>query len=311
MKKFLFSVKAFGLALAAGAFVAISVAQPSQVLDIPISARLGVVTDSTPTMPGLNLEGPSEGALREICDSSQSIKQRIAALHSITTIDSLTMTTLCRFVTALPAEGEPNIGSMRYLKNEVLNVLGHDDSARVQLARVLISVARNDSQDVVLRDYAVQHLVACARAAQNNKAILHTTIAPVLRGFVTARTSLAGTAILGLHRMDEAESEMERQDIDRLALELAADDGVAPDIRMTAIQVCANRHLESVIPIAEAALQNSTSTGLRMSSIAALGMLGTERHIAMLTALQTSDSALKPAISEALRRLQIRIAKSY
>jgi hypothetical protein len=243
---------------------------------------------------------------------------------------------LYSFLRALPGPGETNWEGLNALKNDLLSRLRDQFEPPAGLTGTLIEIYRDRAQDPVARDYALQHLVTWyeqgAADAPDAKARIQTTLEQAAQ----ENTSIAGTALLGLHRLvasDSAELLAERHvfrggggrgsngqnqfpdcaavkgvAISQMALRMLGATNLAPASRVTAIQVCAEREIVEALPAIQVLAQAEGGTALRISAIAALGYLGGPEQAVFLQRLEAEQNqALRPAIEGARRRLQSRL----
>jgi hypothetical protein len=194
------------------------------------------------------------------------------------------------------------------LKNEVIHKLRQQLPPPADLLAVLRQFHRDPQQDIVIRDYALQHLVA---EYQNNPAqVVSNRISDILWADLTeTNNSIAGTALLGLHRLCGLEQSIDSNQVNTAALELALNSSVGELARITPLQVCAQRQLKGAIPAAKALANEGASLALRISVIAAVGGLGgpDEKQFLELLAAE-GNKHLQPAIKSALKRLEQRLA---
>jgi hypothetical protein len=212
---------------------------------------------------------------------------------------------LYAFLKSPPQPEETNLQGLHALKNDMLNVLRHQATAPAGLTANLINLYRDPAQDCVIRDYALQHLVAWYEQGAADAPDAKADIRAVLRDAVQDHRSLAGTALLGMHRLSAEHAAFDAAEIDSLALSLARSAGTDPAARVTAIQVCAERGLKEALPVINTFAQTGENIALRLSAIAALGRLGATEQANMLRRLESGpEDALRAALRAAMRQLQ-------
>jgi hypothetical protein len=84
-------------------------------------------------------------------------------------------------------------------------------------------------------------------------------------------SSVAGTALLGLLSIGQADSLVDGERLANTALKLAADDRCGELTRITAVQVCGRMGVRQSLPVVEQLTQQSPSISLRIAATAALG----------------------------------------
>ncbi|MCW5553212.1 MAG: hypothetical protein KIS67_13765 [Verrucomicrobiae bacterium] len=177
-----------------------------------------------------------------------------------------------------PARKEQELSDLPALKNDILNVLRMQNSPPPGFTDTLISIWSNPAQDVVLRDYALQHLFVWYEQGALDAADARTEIEDTLFGAACQFNSLAGTALLGLHRLSAADPAFSHGEINRLALRLIQSPATDLATRITAIQICAERGLKEALPAIEAVAQASDCVPLRLSASAATTRLSGEER---------------------------------
>lgn len=205
------------------------------------------------------------------------------------------------------------LGLLEYnnVKNEILNVLGRQQSLAPGLGAFLAAAAVDERHDSVWRDYCIQHLQPyCKRRwAQGGPAPDDPdwpTIEEAYRRAAAERqTARAGTALLGMSLLAVERGLFARDRVAERALELAAAEDAAIEARVTALQVCARLKCAAAAPLARRLAGGRGPVMLRMSAIALLGDVGEARDLEDLAKLSaSSESRLRTAAKSALRRLE-------
>ena len=243
-------------------------------------------------------------ALRLIANPERNIRKRLEAVHRLSaTLDSQEIAGLYAFLKARPTQ-EKNLAGMRYLKNEILTVLRTQSVAPANLAELMIEISADAKQDLVTRDYALQHLALWGvDQAQQPGVTGKIQEAFKMRGQETS--SLAGTALLGLHRLTSPGQTAPGREVSLLALKMAGSSEMPIPARVTAIAICSERGVAEVLPFVEALAQNEGPTSLRISAIGALGRLGGPKQRELLRGLESTvgGPAIRSASAVALKRL--------
>jgi hypothetical protein len=247
---------------------------------------------------------------------------------------------LYAFLKSLPGPEEKNLAGLNVLKNDIINLLQEQRQSPASLTDTLIEIYRDSARDAVARDYALQHLVTWYEQGAADGPDSKSKILAVLRQGVQGQTSIAGTALLGLHRVTARESHAlaspandllrrakthsdrmvdriltadatDNEELSHLALAmLVSADSPSPS-RIAAILVCAEREVAEALPAIQVMAQADGSTAVRISAIGALGWLGRGEQVALLHRLEAEQNpALGPAIEGALRRLRNRLQQN-
>lgn len=207
------------------------------------------------------------------------------------------------------------------LVNDVLNTLRHQSVPSQGLTPRLVGIYRT-SNDVVMRDYALQHLRGWYAdrdtssrhevEPENQKLILKT----LLHAASETEQAYSGTALIALHHISRQGALQKEPDtkvqiesylagLDDLILEAAKSVNTNRNCRISAIQLCARRNLTEILPLVrELALDTKANTSIRISAIAALGQLGkSEDDARILQQLQSPEGRLSIAAFPALKKL--------
>ena len=187
------------------------------------------------------------------------------------------------------------------LKNDVMNELKRRMADMETLAQHLVWLYEDTAQDAVLRDYCIQHLGTLYRKLEgDNKA----KVLSVLWMATDDRTSpTAGTALIALADNREYASVSVGELSDK-AVAIAGNPGYAVGARVTAVQIGAKLSNPQILPVArKLAGDRSEPVPLRVSAIAAIGMMGDSSDRALLDELaSSSDSRLQTAARSAVGR---------
>jgi hypothetical protein len=308
---------------------------PGAVAVQDMSAPCAIETAPTPgATPPLFSSSP-------IFDGEAGIPERLSAVARLG--QDLSCDQICElyaFLKALPGPQERNHAALNLLKNDIVCQLQDQTHPPAGLTATLIEVYRNPAQDPVARDYALQHLITWHEQGAADAPDAKIRIQSVLRQATREDTSFAGTALLGLHRLNTggrrlvppaaggllqsasvpSGDSLDRflaggagggEEISQTALRMLASANLPSASRITAIQVCAEREVAQALPAIETLAQAKGGAALRISAIAALGWLGGPEQAALLQHLEAEkDQVLKPAIEGALRRLQARLLQN-
>lgn len=275
---------------------------------------------STPTSaPGIsadvqsNLEGLSS-AVRLIVDEQADYISRLAAARAaITNLTAASRQALFTFLLHRSPLDEDQRGHV--LKNILLDGLCALNSPPNGLGDVLAQIYQDQSQNIVLRDYAVQHMVAFYEqmakvpddgqlTKQNDLSKVQGTLWEALN---ETDTSIAGTALLGLEQLSEEGVEFDQNRIAAKALQLAGGNGTGELTRITAFQVCARLQVPDALPLLEQAASQGQSVSLRISAIGALGTMGNAQAVPLLNSLLNgTEERLKLPAQQALTQIELK-----
>ncbi len=266
------------------------------------------LTDKAPmptTLATCVFKGTDAEGLAMICDMEARIDKRIQAANDLGThLNPEQITILYTYLKSKPPAKEMNLMGLRALKNSVLNALRKQAHAPANFTTTLIEIYHDPAQDSAVHDYAIQHLISWYEQGARDSAGAKENIRAILQEVVQGKNSLAGTALLGQHRLSQLDAAFKQDEIQSSALKLAVSTDTESATRITAIQVCAERGIKEALPAIETIVQSSDNLPLQISSIGALGQLGGAEHGALLRRLEAGQNpALKTAIETARKRL--------
>ena len=252
-----------------------------------------------------------------IFDGSIKITDRLSAAHQLgRRLCRQQISELYAFLKALPGPQERNLPGLNVLKNDLVSLLQEQFDPPTGLTGTLIEIYQNPAQDPVARDYALQHLVTWSEQGAADAPDAKPRIYSVLRQAAQEDTSIAGTALLGLHRLSVNDSRtlplsagaVSGEEISQIALRMLLSANPPSAARVTAIQVCAEREVGEALPPIQALAQAENGTAVRISAIAALGWLGGPEQAVLLQRLAAEPNPdLRHAVEGALRRLRTRL----
>ena len=190
-----------------------------------------------------------------------------------------------------------------WLRNVMLDKLVEQQVLPSGLADALVAIYRDPEQDVVMRDYAIQHITPMYdRASTEEKATLSQAL---WQATGETDSSIAGTALLTLNDLAQNNTEFEKDKIAEAALKLTGNKQCGDLSRITAVQICGRMGVTQAAPLVLELAQGAGSIPLRITAIAALGDLGDQSVETFLQGIAAgSDDRLKPAAESALKRLK-------
>lgn len=191
------------------------------------------------------------------------------------------------------------------LKNEVANVLRCQKEFPRWLPGKLAAMYGDPGYDGVWRDYCIQHLGGCLDRLSGDPQRAVTDILWVATGDQVG--GIGGTALIALIT-HVGSAGIDRHRLATRAYALAADKETGELTRVTALQVCAQLGEKRVLLVARQLMMGSGSIPLRMSAIAAVGMLGDKTDQVLLEGLsRSSDVRLRTAARSGLKRLNVNL----
>jgi hypothetical protein len=251
-------------------------------------------------------------SVKAILNPEVEFSRRMAAVHSLSrNLNSDEMDLLYGFL-ANRSLGKGPERLERWLRNDVMDKLVQQEIVPEGLADLLVAIYEDRQQDIVMRDYAVQHMpVVYEKMSDEEKVSLYKAM---WQATEETDSSIAGTALLAL--LDVAgpmnsSGDASLDDHARLAetaLRLASDKHCGELPRITAVSVCGRLGIKEALPVVTELAQTAKSIPLRIAAIASLGDLGDTRTETLLRQFaQVTDPRLLPAAESALRRLKERL----
>ena len=205
------------------------------------------------------------------------------------------------------------------LKSDLMDLLTRQTSLSSELTQVFLDIYHDGSQNVVIRDYAIQHLATLYERftepvswPASEVVLQEKAIRSVLWEALSEKdSSIAGTSLLALSRLSEGEgrADFDRTQIGREALTIAENSRNGELVRVAAVQVCGLQKNKAALPFLIKAIQSETDGSLRISAIGALGALGGQSEVPLLKEIEKDGSRLKPAAALALRRINQRLGQ--
>jgi len=258
----------------------------------------------------------------------ETITQYVARIREISEeLDEEDQRQLAKHLFECPENMRPE--EWHWFANEVMNKLCHQVIPYSELSDVLVSLANDRNVDIVIRDYAIQHIidrmvpVSATEAFEENSDKRKLLTDSLLQNASELHLPISGTALqamqivlerakVGSFSAKQAEefllNEIE-QKIDATALKLAQFSATHHLTRITAIQVCSQRKLVEVLKTSTAfAMDEGAPVSLRLSAIASIGQLGSAKDAKLLEDLiPSSEQRIQKALSPALQKIHQRI----
>ena len=244
-------------------------------------------------------------------DSRPGYAERVKTLHAINRDLMVEEVEAFFAYLRMPAKDSQDPVGENWLRNEMMDKLVQQAALPPGLSDLLVAIYHDPAQDVVMRDYAVQHMApAYERVSDQEKANLRDTL---WQATGETDTSIAGTALLALLDVvgpiassgDDAAANHAR--LADTAFKLAADDHCGELARITAVQVCGRMQIEQALPVLEQLAQTAPSIPLRIAATAALGDIGGTEAVQLLQRLAESP---EPRQALAAQSALVRLARA-
>ena len=190
--------------------------------------------------------------------------------------------------------------------NDTLNALVRAQAEPIQaLPGDLRGIMKDAERHVVIRDYALQHLMAYAefRMGAGERLALLDSIWPEVQ---EGGHSLPGSYLLALLHTPDVEGWPSKAETAQRAWELLQNEQTHILSRITALQTCGQLGDSRALPLAlQIAADSKAHMTLRTAAIATIGNLGAANEVAYLTDLnQQVPPRLQVAVKAALSRLK-------
>jgi hypothetical protein len=250
-----------------------------------------------------------ESAVQVIVDTSVGYQERLNAISSLSGhLTENDWKVLQQFLLKPDEMDKGQLGQV--IKNELLDTLCALNPPPTDLGDVLTQMYRDQQQNEVVRDYAVQHLTPYYEqmAAQPDNAKTTQSLQDILWEAVNETSdSIGGTALLALNQLSQQYPGFDQGKIATTALQMANDNSASELTHITAYQVCAQMGTADALPVVLQAAQNGETVSVRMSAIGALGQLGGSEQIPFLNSvLAGTEERLKPVAQHALETITTR-----
>jgi len=212
----------------------------------------------------------------------------------------------CREFLESPLEGQP-LPDLEFngLKNDMALALLRQKAGQAELAELLARMSRAAETDATWRDYCVQFLGKCYPAI-GDRASREAMAGALWEALESRRaSSCAGAAGRQLMSLSRSFREFPPEEVSKAALDALRDPVCSDGSRAALLQVCAVLGDHGALPDARAlASSEATPPGVRVSAVAAVGMLGDASDLPLLRKLAVSGgSCLARAAHAAIARL--------
>ena len=187
------------------------------------------------------------------------------------------------------------------LKNDMVIVLMKQSSPPFDLGFKLVEMYNNKKNDPIWRDYCVQFMGRWyKKASEEEQKQMRKAINSAL---AEHKNGIAGAALIAL-RSNIGQTDIKPREVRLASYEVLTAKDTPDYVKQTALQICAMGNESKVLPIAREILKTSKHVPLKMSAIAAIGMLGDGDDYDNLDKLSKStDIRLRIAAKSALKKL--------
>ena len=157
-------------------------------------------------------------------------------------------------------------------KNQVMDELLNQPQIPSDYADVMIGLYRDKSQDVLTRDFAVQHIGLYAQALARrggydaDVAESRKLRAALFDAAGETRSIVAAAAFRALADMSEFDSRVDARRLDSLLSRCASDSSSAPAARAMAVQLCGERRVSAARSALESILDDGSAPEVLRSS---------------------------------------------
>ena len=215
------------------------------------------------------------------------------------------ISSLYRFLESTEQNAEENLHILRGIKNDVMKALRHQAVLPDGLTELLTKIYHDQKQDNVIRDYAIQHLTLWYGESATESENAKLQVRNLLNEAMLENGSVAGTALLGSHRLAGTDRAFVQDEISENAIRLAQSSDASVPTRITAIQVCAERGIKEILPMLKSLAESNESVALRISALSALGSLSTREDVPILKQFASANNEQMRQIARtALDRLE-------
>ena len=237
--------------------------------------------------------------------ASSSFAERVAQIHALKDLTAQELQALYGYLLSPSSAASERRQEENWLRNDLMDKLTSQAALPKDLVQVLVAVYQDSVQDVVMRDYAVQHMrPAYAQAPPEERTVLQQAL---WNAVAETDGSIAGTALLALHDLARDFKEIDPDTLGEAALSLAGDGRCGELSRITAVQVCGRLGLKQAAPLLTQLVQDAPTVSLQIASIAALGDVGDPAARTYLQQLAgQAEPRLRPALQTALNKLNKR-----
>jgi hypothetical protein len=251
--------------------------------------------------------------IHRIADPGLHWEERILAVRDLPyRLGDESVDRLFAFLGERPAQGEED---WYLVCNEILEILRKRNLSSEIYSERLVSLIESSEADPMIRDYAAQHLAQwlsgidpAAMEVDRNRAkkTFERLVAEIIRP-ENSKLTVAGTGLSALTDAvlnGDSIIQAEKTNVSEVALEMFANESASTANRTSALQSAARLDVESLAEVCrQTAVNKSASPDLRLSSIAALGQVGSVEDIPFIQGF-AQEETFKFAAAGAVKRLK-------
>lgn len=246
--------------------------------------------------------------------SDQAVSQgRLDVIHRLRPDLALhEVDALCEFLKSREEYGVDLSG----VKNDILSSLIEQEPVPPRLQAEMLGILNDKTYPEWWRDYVVQHLeLLCRRQWRRpgEDGISDQARQEIVRAYFDAadeaKSSVGGTALLGLERLSRDYPEFSREKIKERAISMAGDTAADLRCRIAAMQVAGLVEAQAILSLARDHAASATCMPLRISSIATISKVGGVDDVSRLRAMAgDANTYVQKAAASALQVLESRLA---
>lgn len=234
--------------------------------------------------------------------NDKSYISRVKAIHKLDKrLSKQEIDTVYQFLNKPLADDVLTSLEFNSLKNELVIVLMRQDGKPGDLSAKLVEMYQNKKFDIAWRDYCVQFMGQWYKdAPPNDQKLLARTITDALK---ETDNGIAGAALIAINS-NAGQPEIDLKKLDEAAFAIVTDKKTPDYVKLTALQICAIRKDQRALSVAHEILNNSKDVPLKISAIAAIGMLGNDDDIDTVKNLSKStDVRIRIAADNTIKKL--------
>jgi hypothetical protein len=276
---------------------------------VSAAAEVEEADQSAPSQNKSIVAAAPRAGVKTLCgiigDGSSAV--RLAAAHALPTdLTASEYELILKHVLRAPKPEGMYYRAWHAVFNDTLNALVRRQKVRIETLPAHLRAIMQDAEcHVVIRDYALQHLMAYAefRMGAGERLALIDSIWPEVQ---EGGHSLPGSYLLALLHTPDVEGWPSKAETAQRAWELLQNEQTHILSRITALQTCGQLGYKDALPLAlEIAADSKAHMTLRTAAIATIGNLGAANEVAYLTNLnQQVPPRLQVAVKAALQRLK-------
>lgn len=251
------------------------------------------------------LSGNINASLLELIIGKQSDKSysgRIKAIHKLDKrLSREEIDNIYQFLNKPISEDVLKPLEFNSLKNELVIVLMRQNGKPGSLSTKLVEMYQNKKLDSVWRDYCIQFMGQWYKdASPKDQKLLIMAMTDALK---ETSNGIAGTSLIAMNSNADQPG-IDAQKLGEAAFAVVTDKKNPDYVKLTALQICAMRQDPKALPVAREILRDSKNVPLKISAIAAIGMLGNNEDLDTIKKLsESTDVRIRIAADSARKKL--------